>query len=168
MAWPLVVGAALSVVGQVMGAEAGVDAAKKRRAELNRQAGNVRASSHRRAWDERKAGERAVSRAYAMVGAQGGTSDDVGITNIVGAITGQAVYNELVQLWDGDDKARQLITTGQTGVDEAKDKRTAAYISAAGSVMQFAGTAAGGGFGKNTATPKYNFGADTGQALYGT
>lgn len=155
MAWPLIVmavGMAISAYGTAQGNKASKKAAKQNLIELTRQAGNEKAAGHRRMYDQYKAGERATNRVYAMVGAQGGITDDVGITNIVGDITGMAAFNALSERWSSEDKARQLITQGKIGKEYAGSMAKAANIQMAGSIMQQAGSfGMSGGFGGGAA-----------------
>ena len=151
MAWPLIVmgvGMAISAAGTAMSNKAMKDAAKKNLIELTRQAGNEKAAGHRRMYDQMKAGEQAVSRVYAMVGAQGGVTDDVTITNVVGDITGMATFNALSERWSSEDRAFQLIRQGEIGKETASAQAKAQTISTAGNIMQQAGSfGMAGGFG---------------------
>lgn len=147
MAWPLIImaaGAALSAAGSITAAGAAEDAAKKNQIRLIKQAKGVRAGSHRRAYEMRKAGDQAAGRVHSLVAAQGGVTDDAGTTNIVGDIYGQSLFNAMSEIWQGDDQAQQLIETGAIQVDEAKGMKKAAYLQAAGSIMSAASSFGGG------------------------
>ena len=133
MPWPLFVGAAIMVAGTMMSGASAVNAAKANREETRRLARDKRALSHRAAYDEKKNAEFLVSRANAVIVAQGGTRED--IINITGDITGQGTYNSLMRLWEGYSQGRSLLISGEIQLANARGQRTAGYMKTAGSIM---------------------------------
>ncbi len=107
------VGTVLSFKGQMDQAKAvkaqGVaaqQAAEFEAAQLDRIAGQERASSQRQALEERRRASIVASNAIAAAGKGGGGVSDPTISNIIGDIGGEGEYRALVALFEGEERAR--------------------------------------------------------------
>lgn len=83
-------------------------------AALDQQAGQERASSQRRAMDERRRAEIAMSRGQAVAAASGAGALDESVVNTLSDIAGEGEYNALSALFTGEERARGL--EGEAGL----------------------------------------------------
>lgn len=116
-------GAGLNILGMLQGlqgnnqaASAADDAGKSQQiadnfvaAQLRQNAGQTVAASQREAGNERLKTELMASRAAAVAAAGGGAVTDPTIAKIIGDISGQGVYRQHVALYQGEEKARQMM-----------------------------------------------------------
>jgi hypothetical protein len=105
-------------------------AAEQQAAELDRQANAEQGSAQRAALEERRKASILASRATAVAGSSGGGVNDPSVQNLIGDIQGEGAYRSAVQLYQGDESARQLRTTASnariTGYVQAENTSAAA------------------------------------------
>ena len=112
-------------------------------ADQNRvNAGQERASAQRGAIEDRRKGTFAQSRARALAAAGGGTVGDV--SNIIGDLGAESEYSALTTLYQGEDSARQLESSGNLALYEGKSALAASKIDARSTLMSTTGKALSG------------------------
>lgn len=77
-------------------------------AQLEQDAGQVRAVAQQEGLQERQKTKLVASRALALTAAGGGGTNDPTIVNIIGDINGEGAYREAVALYQGEENARKL------------------------------------------------------------
>lgn len=137
----------LSVVSagaQIIGGVQKKRAAEEEALELERRAGESRATSQREAIEERRQSRLSVSRAQAVAAAGGGGASDPDVVNRIADIEGEGELNFLRALYEGETASAQSLR--QTDVTRKAGKRQ--LISSVLSGASTAGSAfalAGGG-----------------------
>lgn len=135
----------LGAMGQILGGNAMVTAAKRRREaadfearQLEINAGQAKAASQRQAYFQNLEGEQLISAIRARAGA-GGT--DPTVMNIIGRALERQAYNVKAAFYGGEDKARTMQIQaaskryeGELGVEDARAGRRAAYLAAGGTL----------------------------------
>lgn len=153
MAWLAIAGMAMQGLGTIQAADAQKMAGQATRDSsyytgsiLDQQAGQTRASSQRKADQERLNATRAGSRVQAIAAANGGASDP-SVLKIQSDIAGQGEYNALSALYTGEERARGLETEanlkryeGDAAVAGAAMKSQAAMYSGFGTMMSSGGS----------------------------
>lgn len=104
-------------------------AAEFEAAQLEQQAGQEIAVSHRTVFEEGRQGKLVQSRALALAAASGASASDPTIIKIVAGIASESTYRQNVALYQGEEKARQLRLA-------AAADRESGEIGAAGSIAQ--------------------------------
>lgn len=130
-----VAGTAMQAGGTIIGARAEAKQLNSEADQLEDKAGNVRASSQRRAMEERRQSRLASSRALALAAATGGASDPT-VVNILAGLDGEGEYRALTALYEGEEEGRGLEFEARNRRKEAKNAKRAGYIEAAGSVLK--------------------------------
>lgn len=119
MAW---VPIAATVIGTVMQIKGAGDAAAAARAQgqaqqvqdqyqatqMEQQAGQEIAAKQRSAAEQTRQANLLASRAIAVAGASGGGVSDPSVANLIADISGEGAYRAGVQLYQGEENARQL------------------------------------------------------------
>jgi hypothetical protein len=110
------------------------------------QAGQERAASQRNAQVRRKEAELAASRGLAVSAASGGGALDPTVVNILGDIEGEGEYQALMEMYGGEQRARNLESgaalnqyEGQMAYAAGQAAKKNSRISAAGQFMSTAG-----------------------------
>lgn len=128
-------GTALSAGGTIIGAKAEAKQLNSEAGQLEDRASSVRASSQRRAMEERRQSRLASSRALALAAATGGASDPT-VVNILAGLSGEGQYRALTALYEGEEEGRGLEFEASNRRKEAKNAKRAGYIEAAGSMLK--------------------------------
>jgi hypothetical protein len=89
------------------------DAAIRQAEELERQSLAEQASAQRAAKYQRRQAEILASRARAVAGASGGGVADPTVQNLIDDIQGEGAYRSSVELYQGEESARQLRRTAE-------------------------------------------------------
>lgn len=151
-------GTALSAVGSIQegnatykaskaAAKAVKEGAKFEAAQLNRNAGQQRATAQREAIEQRRAGRLAQSRALAVAGASGAGVSDVDVTNLVSDLAADGEYNALTALYNGEEQALGMEDQAKGVMYNAKQEarsykakgkaaKSAGYMTALGTAIE--------------------------------
>ena len=100
-----IAGTLFSAAGQLSQGRAAQQAANLRARQLDREAIAAEAASQREAIEERRQARLLQSRARAVAAAGGGTTTDVGVTDILSRIEREGEFNALSALFAGSEKA---------------------------------------------------------------
>ena len=110
--------------------------------QIDENAANEAAYSQRVALEELRQSELMSSRARALVAHGGGSTTDVGITNLLSRIDNEGKFNAAMALFDGRQRAKGLrvqadVTRqeGQMAYEEGKAKRRASRFGAFNTVL---------------------------------
>jgi len=147
----------LSAAGAMQEGWAAEASAKAQQQQLEYQAktgeiaaGQERASAQRRAMEERRQAGLASSRAQALAAAGGGGTLDPSIINIMGDLAAEGEYAADVELYEGEERARELETgaelrkyEGRAARAAGKRAKKAGYMKAAATVMKGGSSMAG-------------------------
>lgn len=136
----LVAGAALSAGGSIIGANSEAKEMRLQADQLDAQAGLERATSQRKAMEERRQGRLASSRTLALAAASGGGADDPSVVNTMADIAGEGEYRALTALYEGDESASSMEAEAAAKRRGAKSVKTAGAIKAAGSIISAGST----------------------------
>lgn len=129
-----VAGPLLSAGGSIIGANSQANELRLQANQLDEQAGTDRASSQRRAIEERRQARLAQSRALAVAAASGG-ADDPSVVNAIAGIEGEGEYRALSALYEGETEARSKEAQAAANRRGAKDVKTAGALKAATSII---------------------------------
>ena len=102
------VGMGLDAISAYRGGKAARNEAYGQAAELEVNAGQEKAYAQRRAIEKRREARLVQSRALALAAA-GGSADDPSVVRIVGDIAGRGEYEAMLELFDGNVAARDMI-----------------------------------------------------------
>lgn len=150
-----VAGGALSAGGTLIGGAAAADAGASsqqasyfKAAQEDQAAQESRASSQRDSLEKGRQTQLALSTLQARSAAGGGSASDPGVLNLAGDISGRGEYQSLLDMYKGENRARGLEDqaigsrlTGDAAKAEGEAKRSASYLSAAGTIIGSAGSA---------------------------
>lgn len=148
-------GGALSAGGTIMGGQAAADAgASQQKAQYFKATQEEMAAQESRAASERSALDKGrdttllLSKLQANAAAGGGGADDPTILNLAGGIAGRGEYESLLDMYKGENRGRGLEDeamgsrmTGDAAKAEGEAKKSASYLSAAGTLIGSAGSA---------------------------
>lgn len=158
MAWlPVaaqVVGTILTVSGGLKQASAAEAAGARARqasefqaAQMEQQAGQATAAAQRKSLEQRRRAQLVASRALAVSAASGAGAADPTIETIISDIAGEGAYRAGIELYQGEERARQLrmgadasIYEGQVAEQAGKERASAARMQAFGSVLNSGGS----------------------------
>lgn len=147
-----VAGTALSAYGAYQQGQAADAAGKAAQVSADYQAkqmavnaGQERAAAQRKAFEERRRGTLAQSKAQAVAAASGGGSLDPSIVDIMGDLEGEAQYNSNVALYEGEERARDLETGASIKRYEGAQARAAGKYEKRASTIKAAGSLLSGG-----------------------
>lgn len=177
MAWLPIAAAAVSIVGSLskMGGQqqaatatedqgaAVEEAYNSRAAQMRSNAGQQIAASQRGALVDRQAGMIAASKLIAAAGASGGTGAQV--QRLTADILAKGDYNAHMDIYNGEEKARQMNADADAAVYQGKLERAGAGNRAAGLRTEASGSllsAAGGAASLYTKYGAGGFGASSG------
>lgn len=146
---------ALAAGGTIMGGNAAAQAGQSARgaqyfkaAQEDQAAQESRAASQRVALDKQHQTDLALSTLQARAAAGGGSASDPGVINLAQNIAGRGEYQSLMDMYTGENRARGIEDqamgsrmTGDAAAAEGDAKRTASYLSAAGTLVGSAGSA---------------------------
>lgn len=135
-----VAGPLISGVGGIIGANENAKQLSYQADQLDRNAGNTRASSQRSSIDQRHKTDLASSRALALAAASGGGASDPTVVNNIAAIDGEGEFRALSALYDGDQEALGMEDKGKALRAEASNGKKAAWFNAAGSILKAGST----------------------------
>ena len=158
MAWfPIaaaIVGTVLSVAGsqkQASAAKAAGDRTREAKgyeaAQLEINAGQAEAAGQRRSEDQLRRSRLVASRALAVSAASGGGASDSTIETIISDIAGEGAYRAGVELYQGEERARQLragadaaLFEGEAAVAGGNERARAYQTQAFGSALSSGGS----------------------------
>jgi hypothetical protein len=138
------VGIALQVAGAASSYDTAKKAAKARKAaaefeaqQLEQNAGQSVAAAQRQAFETQRTGAYVESRARALAAASGGSATDPTVVNNIAALAGETAYRKSLDLYQGEERARQLRlsasaarVTGDIGAAASMGQGQAAVIQA--------------------------------------
>ena len=134
-----VIGKIAMIGGTVLSSAGAVQAGKAQQAAANYQADQLEASgkaeyaaSQRKALEERRRSDLAISRAKAVGAASGGGQD----LNLLGAIEEEGTYNTLVAEWEGKEAMKGRNAQGAAARVEGKNARKAGVIGAGATLLE--------------------------------
>ena len=107
--------------------------------QLRQNAGQVRASAQRQAFDIDRQSQYVASAALASAAASGGGASDPTVVNLIAKNAGEFAYRKAVALYQGDEKAQEMETQAAAKEYEGKSARSNSLLSA-GAQMYKAGT----------------------------
>lgn len=136
-----VAGSAISGAGTIIGAHDQAKGLNREADQLDRQAGIERASSQRRAIEERRQARLVASRALAVGAATGGALDPT-VVNAISGIEGEGEYRALTALFEGEEAARGDEAQAKARRKEGKNLKKASYFKAAGDLLSAGSTLA--------------------------
>ena len=140
----LAVGGTLLKAGStIMSSRAEAKQLKGQAKQLEAQAGTERASSQRRAIEDRRQARLATSRGLAVAAASGAGADDPTVVNMMADLEGEGEYRALASLYEGEEQARSLQAEAVARRTEAKNTKRAGLINAAGTILSSASSMAG-------------------------
>lgn len=148
-----VAGAALNAGGTILGSQAEGRELNLQAGQLDVQAGKERASSQRRAIDERRQARLAASRALAVAAAGGGGADDPSVVNAIAGIDEEGSYRALAALYDGEENAQGMEAEAAAKRRGAKSVKTAGVLRALGTVFSSASSLSGRSWGGTASKP---------------
>lgn len=150
-----VVGGAVSAAGTIAGGSAAASAGQSQQqaqyfkaAQEDQAAQESRASSQRDSLEKGRQTQLVLSKLQAGAAAGGGGADDPGVLTLAGNIAGRGEYESLMDMFKGENRARGLEDsaigtrlTGDAQKAEGDAKKSASYLSAAGTLIGSAGSA---------------------------
>lgn len=146
---------ALTAAGTVMGGNAAAAAGSAQKgaayfkaAQEDQAAQESRAASQRSAFEKNRQVGLLQSKLQANAAASGGSASDAGVINLAQDIAGRGEYQSLMDMYTGENRARGIEDqaigsrlTGDAAQAEGEAKRSASYLSAAGTLIGSAGSA---------------------------
>lgn len=152
------VGSILSFIGNMGAGSAARRAGEAQKTEadyeatqLEQNAGQATAAAQRQAMEERRRAALQVSRGVAVAAAGGGATSDPTVQKLLADISGEGAYRASVDLYQGEEKARQLRMgaaakryEGDVALRGGEDKQTAYTYGGLGALA----TGAAGLYGK--------------------
>lgn len=143
--------AAVVMAGQYMGGRAAKKGAINDAKQLQKRAGQTRATAQRAAIEERRDAKYLMSRARALAAASGGGVSDPSVVNILGDIEAEGEYNALARMYEGE-------TAAQSDQAMAKARRSEGNAAMNASYFNMASTAASAYAGVGGKIPKFSTG----------
>ncbi len=143
----LVAGTVMSAGGSLMEGSAAKKSADFQAAQMDRNALSVEATSQRVAIEERRKAELVKSRARAVAAAGGGTTTDVGITDLLSKIDAEGEFNALSALFEGREKATGMRTQAAGARVSGKAAKKAGQMKALSTALTGGSMAAGRTYG---------------------
>jgi len=130
-----VAGSVLSAGGSILGAKSEAKELRREAVQLETNAGLERASSQRRAMEERRQAQLAGSRGLAVAAASGGAADDPTVVNLLAGIEGEGEYRALTALYEGEETARGMEAEAAARRRGAKSAKKAGLIKAGSTIL---------------------------------
>lgn len=131
-------GTLLSAGGAIQSGNAQRRSANFQATQMRQQASAELATSQRQAIEARREAILTQSRAQ-TVAASGGSSGDLGVTNLLADIGQVGEYNALSALFSGKERAASLITGANAQVIQGRQAAKASKIQAAATILEGAG-----------------------------
>jgi hypothetical protein len=128
-------GTLLTVGGTIAGANERAGSLRAEAAQLDAQAMTDRASSQRKAIEERRQARLASSRALALAAASGGGASDPTVTKLIAGLEGEGEYRALSALYEGEESARGKEAQAAANRKGAKSAKTAGTLNAVGTIL---------------------------------
>ena len=130
-----IAGTALQGLGQYRAGKQAYWASKFEAGQMESQAMERKAASHRQVEEIDRQGRLAQSRALAVAAASGGGASDPTVMNIMANLAGETEYRKMVALYEGESAARYL--EGQADVTRwaGREARTAGKMAALGTAI---------------------------------
>jgi len=142
MADPVSASMALTAAATVMSAGAQIrqgkqaqSAANDEAAQLEQNAGQQIASSQRAALSDEQQARLAQSRALAVAAASGGGASDPTIVGILSRLNGEGTYRSMVDLYQGQERARQLNDQASAARYKGESAASNSKLSAAATLV---------------------------------
>jgi len=130
-----VAGLGLTAAGSIIGANSKAKELRSQADQLEQQALLDRASSQRKAIEERRQADIMVSRGRAVAAAGGGGVDDPSVVNALAAIQGEGEYRALTALYEGETSATSKEQQAVANRAAARQAKTVGGIMAGGSIL---------------------------------
>lgn len=134
-----IIGKVAMIGGTLLSSAGAIQAGKQQETAANYQADQLEASGkaeyaagQRKALEERRRSDLAISRAKAVGAASGGGQD----LNLLGAIEEEGTYNTLVAEWEGTEAMKGRNAQGAAARVEGKNARKAGMIGAGSTLLQ--------------------------------
>src|ERR1700741_1427894 len=102
------IGTGMTMRAQIKAGQGARDAANYEAAQLEQSAGQQVATGQHAALEEQRQAQIAQSRALVVAAASGGGASDPTVVNIIAKLAGEGAYRGMVDVYQGDEKARQL------------------------------------------------------------
>lgn len=125
---------AVMAAGQYMGGKAAKDSATSDARQLQRRAGQTRASAQQAAGNERRDARYLISKARARAAASGGGVDDPTVVNLMGDIEAEGEYNALARMFEGESAARDDQYAAKARRREGNASANASYFGMASTI----------------------------------
>tara|TARA_R110000850_G_scaffold269167_2_gene401003 strand:- start:2651 stop:3103 length:453 start_codon:yes stop_codon:yes gene_type:complete len=132
---------ALSTVGSIKQGQQQASSLNAQAKQKKIIAGQVTAESQRKAIEDRRQSRILQSKARAGAAAGGGSTTDVGITNLLSDIAGEGELSALTSLFEGNEEARGLRASADIDRFSAKQTKRNLPITALAGVAQGAALA---------------------------
>jgi hypothetical protein len=130
-----VIGTAVSAVGAIQQGQAADSAAQSQALQLEQKAGQDRAVAQMRAREQKRQAELLSSRATTLTAAGSGDTSEVGTQDILSGIAGEGQYRSMLELYEGEERAKGNEFGATTARQEGKAAKKAGYMSAIGTVL---------------------------------
>jgi hypothetical protein len=106
-------------------------------------AGQERAAAQRRAQEQRRRGDLAQSRAQSLAAASGGGALDPSVVDIMGGLEEESEFNALSDLYEGEERARDLESNATVTRWSGNQANKAGYMAARTTMLSGIGNVAG-------------------------
>lgn len=134
------IGAAIQVAGTIAGGNAAKQAGDYKAAQEQQAAGQARATSQRAAINQQRSAAFAQSKLQANAAASGGTVTGASTVNASENIAGIGKYNEMSEIFTGEEKARGLESGAEIDRFQGRAAQSASRTKAFGTIASTAGT----------------------------
>lgn len=149
-------GAAVSAAGTIMGSRAQASALEYQAAVARQRGMAEKAASQREALDTSRKEKFALSTLQARSAASGAGADDPTVANLAGDIAGRGAYQQMLQMWQGEESQWGAETQARGEEATASAYKTYGMTSALGTILGSAGSLLGkygsSGFGTGGST----------------
>lgn len=120
----------LSAAGQYRAGKTEEKRAKLESRQLEEQAKTEVAASQRAGFEQERQGRLKASRMLALAAASGGGASDPTIINMMANLAGETQYKKAVEMYEGEERGRQLRYEGQIRRFEGKEAKRAGKFGA--------------------------------------
>ena len=128
-------GTILSGIGALQSLSGGKQTAAGINAAAVQAAGQERAKSQHAAAEQRRQAALVTSRARAVAGASGGGVTDPTMVDITSELAGEGERRALTAMYEGEDRARGIISQGQSDAYSAKQAGREGFMKGMGNVL---------------------------------
>lgn len=126
---------AATIIGQNQQAAAKEAAAESTAKSLEIQAGQERAAAQKRASEERRQANIATQNLQASAAASGAGASDIGVIDVAQGIVSEGEYRSLMQLYEGEQSARNLQNQASIERTNAKNESGSPLFRAASTIL---------------------------------